>query len=351
MAFLSVNNVALSGIAACVPKNMESNLDYDWISVKERELLVKTTGIKNRRIVKNGLCTSDMCFEAAKELLDKFKIDKTEIEVLIFVSQSPDYILPATSIILQDRLGLSKNTMAFDIQLGCSGYLYGLSVVSNLMSTGKFKKGLLLAGDVSSFSQAKTDKSTYPIFGDAGTATLLEYNSEAKPMHFNLQSDGSGYKAIMICDGGLRNPYTSKSEEMVEHESGIIKNKRNLMLDGIEVFNFSLREAPVNAANLMHHLNTSIDDYDYFIFHQANKIMNESIRKKLKLPVEKVPYTLEDFGNTSSASIPLTIVTRLESDLMNRNASLFLSAFGVGLSWGSASIDVKNMVCLPLIEI
>jgi 3-oxoacyl-[acyl-carrier-protein] synthase III len=351
MAFLSVNNVKISGIAACVPKNSESNLDYDWITLKERELLVKTTGIEKRRIVKNNICTSDMCLESAQKLLKECNVDKNEIQILIFVSQSPDYILPATSIILQDRLGLSKNTMAFDIQLGCSGYLYGLSVISSLMSNGMFKKGLLLAGDVSSFSQSRKDKSTYPIFGDAGTATLLEYDPQAEQMHFNLQSDGSGYKAIMICDGGLRNPYTIESEKMTEHEPGIIKSKRNLVLDGIEVFNFSLREAPVNAKELMDHLNGSIDDYDYFIFHQANKIMNETIRKKLKLPIEKVPYSLEEFGNTSSASIPLTIVSQIGESIKNRKVSLFLSAFGVGLSWGSASLKINHLICPPLIEL
>jgi 3-oxoacyl-[acyl-carrier-protein] synthase-3 len=351
MAFLSIRNVKISGIAACVPKTEESNLDYSWISLKERELLIKTTGIEKRRIVKNGVCTSDMCFEAAKKLLEQPGINKEEIQILIFVSQSPDYILPATSIILQDRLGLSKNTMAFDIQLGCSGYLYGLSVISSLMSNGMFRKGLLLAGDVSSFSQSATDKSTYPIFGDAGTATLLEYNANAPQMHFNLQSDGSGYKAIMICDGGLRNPYTAASEEMTQHEPGIIKNKRHLALDGIEVFNFSLREAPANALNLMQELGTTVNDYDYFIFHQANKIMNESIRKKLKLTPEKVPYSLSEFGNTSSASIPLTIVTQLGSIIKNKKVPVFFSAFGVGLSWGSAAVEINDLICPPLIEI
>ncbi|MDF2438181.1 MAG: ketoacyl-ACP synthase [Bacteroidota bacterium] len=351
MAFLTVNNVKISGIAACVPENKEDNANYDWITEKERELLIKTTGIRTRRVVKNGICTSDMCYEAAKQLIEQTGTAKTDIEILIFVSQSPDYILPATGIILQDRLGLSKQTMAFDMQLGCSGYVYGLSVLSNLMSTGKFKKGLLLAGDVSSFSQSRSDKSTYPIFGDAGTATLLEYSSSATEMHFNLQSDGAGYRSIMISDGGLRNPYTAESERMVELEPGIIKNKRNLTLDGIEVFNFSLREAPENAKALMTYLNKSNADYDYFIFHQANKIMNESIRKKLKVEADKVPYSLEEFGNTSSASIPLTIVTRLKEEITEKNVSLFLSAFGVGLSWGSASVQISNITCLPLIEL
>ncbi len=351
MAFLSLNNVSVKGISACVPKNVESNLDYDWISLQERELLIKTTGIKYRRIASSDVCTSDMCYESAIALLNEAKIDRKDIEILIFVSQSPDYFLPATSIILQDRLQLPKTTMAFDIQLGCSGYVYGLSIISNLMSTGKFKKGLLLVGDKSSFSQSKKDKSTYPIFGDAGTATLLEYNEDADKMDFNLQSDGSGYKSIMITDGGTRNPYNSESEKMVEIEPGIIKSAKNLVLDGLEVFNFSLREVVPNINGLLNYSNTTLDDYDYFVFHQANKLITETIRKKLKLAPEKIPYSLYDYGNTSSASIPLTIVTQMGELVKNNSFTILLSAFGVGLSWASARIKISNIVCPKLIEI
>lgn len=351
MAFLTVENILLSGIAACVPKNKESNHDYDWIPKQERDLLIKTTGIEFRRIAPKHITTSDMCYLSAESLLQNLEIDRKEIDIILFVSQSPDYFLPATSIILQERLGLSKSTMAFDIQLGCSGYVYGLSVISSLMSTGRFKKGLLLVGDKSSFSPSRQDKSTYPIFGDAGTATLLEYSALAKPMNFNLQSDGSGAQAIIIPDGGMRNPSTLESDKLVEVGPGIIRNRKNLILDGIEVFNFSLREAAPNLRNLFNYNHTTLLDYDYFIFHQANKLMNESIRKKLKIEPEKVPYSLQNYGNTSSASIPLTMVTELGDKLKNKKSSLVLSAFGVGFSWASAAITADNLICLPLLEI
>ncbi|MEO6883136.1 MAG: ketoacyl-ACP synthase III [Bacteroidia bacterium] len=351
MAFLSVKNIKIAGIAACVPKNEESNLDYDWISLAERELLIKTTGIAKRRVALDGLCTSDMCYASANTLFQELNIDRSEIDIVIFVSQSPDYFLPATSIILQDRLQLPKTTMAFDMQLGCSGYVYGLSVISNLMNANKFRKGLLMVGDKSSFSQSKKDKSTYPIFGDAGTATLLEYNEKADQMDFNLQSDGSGYKAIIIPDGGTRSPYNKDSETMVEIEKGIIRSRKNLVLDGLEVFNFSLREATPNINNLLKHIGKTTADFDYFLFHQANKLMNESIRKKLKIAPEKVPYSLTNYGNTSSASIPLTIVTELTEKIKNKKISLLLSAFGVGLSWGSATLKTENLICPKLIEL
>jgi 3-oxoacyl-[acyl-carrier-protein] synthase III len=350
MALSSIHNISIKAIAACVPAHGESNRDYDWISAEERELLIKTTGIEKRRIAAEHVCTSDMCFSSAEKILSELNVNKDEIDVLIFVSQSPDYFLPATSVILQDRLGLPKTTMAFDILMGCSGYIYGLQVISSLISSGKLRKGLLLVGDKSTFSLSKKDKSTYPIFGDAGTATLIEYKENAPVMDFNLQSDGSGYRSIIIPDGGTRNRWNAGSDKVVELEKGVERNKRNLWLDGIEVFNFSLREAAPNVKALLDHNGSTTDDYDFFIFHQANKLMNESIRKKLKLPVEKVPYSLKDFGNTSSASIPLTMVTEIGKTLRDKK-NIVLSAFGVGLSWASASIKNTEITCLPLIEI
>lgn len=352
MAFLTVENIELKGIAACVPKNSESNLDYDWITVPERELLIKTTGIKHRRVAGPEICTSDMCYHSAVKLLEELHCKKEDIEIVIFVSQSPDYYLPATAIILQDRLQLPKTTMAFDIQLGCSGYIYGLSVIGTLMQSGGFKKGLLLTGDKSSFSQSKKDKSTYPIFGDAGTATLLEYDPTSKnKITFNLQSDGSGKESIMIKDGGTRYPITADSYKMEEFGSGVIRSRRDLILDGIEVFNFSMREVAPNINALLQYNHSTISDYDYFVFHQANRLINEGIRKKLKVEPEKVPYSLHDYGNTSSASIPLTIVTQLAEQVKNKETRFFLSGFGVGLSWASACLQTKNLICPPIIEI
>lgn len=351
MANFSVSNVQFSGVAACVPKGKVSNRDYAYLSEAERELLIKTTGIEEKRIVEDGVVTSDLCFEAAEQLIAELQWNKDDIEVLIFVSQSRDYILPATAIILQDRLGLPKTTMALDISLGCSGYVYGLSVIAGMMSASKLKKGLLLVGDVSSLSPNEKDKSTYPLFGDAGSATALTYDESAPEMHFNLQSDGSGHKAIFIESGGVRNPINADSFVDREVEKGIVRNKRNLVLDGLEVFNFTLREVGPNIQRFFETTDTAKDDYDYFVLHQANKLMNESVRKKLKIEEEKVPYTLQEFGNTSSASIPLTMVVQLRDQLKSKRLNHVLSGFGVGLSWGAAGIQTDHIVCPKLIEI
>lgn len=352
MSFLSVNNISLKGIAAAVPSNIYSNINYNHISVEERELFIKTTGIKERRVATSGMSTSDLCYEPAKQLLEKLNWNTEDVDIVIMVTQSPDYFIPGSAIILQHKLGLKKSCLAFDINLGCSGYVYGLYVLGNLLSSGQLKKGLLLAGDKSTVSTAFTDKSAYPLFGDAGSATALEYDRNAETMYFNLASDGSGKDAITIEHGGSRHGIKKDTFDLIDIEPGIAREKRHLKLDGIEIFNFALREVSANVNELYANSNQSMNDTDLYIFHQANKLINESVRKKLKVTdVSKVLYSLEKYGNTSSASIPLTMVTEAGNQLSSKNNNLCLSGFGVGFSWGSALIKTNHLVCLPLIEL
>lgn len=348
MAQFAVRSVRLKGISSCVPSRKEYNRDYDWIGEDERRMFIKTTGIDGRHVAEKGVATSDLCLTAAEALLQKLQWKKEEIDLLVFVSQSRDYILPSTAIIVQDRLGLPKTCAAFDIGLGCSGYVYGLSVITAMMASGGFRKGLLMAGDISTLSLNYKDKSTYPLFGDAGTVTALEYDPAAAPMYFNLQSDGSGYQAIILPDGGVRQRPDENTYKESEVEKGIIRSRGNLWLNGLDVFNFSVREAPPNIRALMDYCQATADDFDYFVFHQANLLMNETIRKKLKLPAEKVPYSLGEFGNTSSASIPLTINT-LPPEKYGGHKRWLLSGFGVGLSWGTASLETDGLVCTEII--
>lgn len=349
MSLFHVTGAEIKGISAAVPKDVISNRDYEIITPEEREVLIKTTGIEKRHIALNGETTSDLCFAAAEKLITELHWEKSEIDLVVFVSQSQDHFLPATSIILQHRLGLPKTTAAFDIMLGCSGFVYGLSVISSMMATGGFRKGLLLAGDVSSAGVNVKDKSTYPLFGDCGTATAIEYN-RGYQFTFNLQSDGSGKDAIIIPHGGLRHPMGPDSLIEKEYEPGITRTMRNLWLNGMDVFNFSTREAPPNVRALVEFRGKTVDDADYFIMHQANLLMNETIRKKLKIAAEKTPYTLREFGNTSSASIPLTIVDALQRAHKD-NFSMILASFGVGLSWASCYLEAQNIVTPPVVKV
>ena len=353
MAFLLIKNVAIRSIAACVPLQREDNNRITLFQNKEEsDKFIESTGVEYRHLVKNsGLCASDLCFSASKSLIKEINWKPEEIDCLIFVSQTPDYILPATSCILQDRLGLSTDCYALDISLGCSGWIYGLSVIASLISGGKMKKGLLLAGDTATVTKSPKDKSTYPLFGDAGTAIAIEFDPEAASLMFHFGTDGKGYEAIMIPDGGFRNFFNEKSLEEKVVEPGIIRNRLHSILNGPAVFTFGISKAPKSVNALLEHFGIMKEEIDYFIFHQANLFMNEKIRTKLRIEAEKVPYSLREYGNTSSASIPLTMITGMKSKINTGKNKLLACAFGVGLSWASVIFETNNLKCPALIEI
>jgi 3-oxoacyl-[acyl-carrier-protein] synthase-3 len=353
MGFQHYKNVIVSGIAACVPSNINDNRNLSLLGNKEQiQKFIDTTGVVTRHVV-NGrdLCSSDMCYHAATKLLNELNWRPEEIDCLLFVSQTPDYIMPATACILQEKLGLANECFAMDISLGCSGWIHGMATIGALMQNGGFKKGLLLAGDTSTVTKSPKDKSTYPLFGDGGTATALEFAEGSAGLRVHTATDGKGHKAIIIPDGGFRNFYNYDSLKEHEYEDGIVRNNLQTSLDGPGVFVFAISKAPRSITGLLEHFELDINGIDYFILHQANKILNEKIRTKLKLPIEKVPYSIEEFGNTSSSSIPLTMVTRLRRNLITDHCKLITCGFGVGLSWGTIYLETDKIVCPELIVI
>ncbi len=348
MAYFNIPNVRINGISSVVPKTVIRNTDYDYVSDVERKFLIKTTGIAEKRHADKGTTTTDLGEKAANQLLEELGWKKEEIDILVLVTQSRDYYLPSSAIILQDRLGLPTTCMAFDIGLGCSGYVYGLSVIAQFLQNGQLKKGLLISGDVSTISTNYEDKSTYPLFGDAATATAISYEPGAPSTPFNLQNDGKGYEAIIVRDGGAKNQLTEDTTKIHNYGPGINHSKKDLELNGLDVFSFSVKAPPLNIKELFENSDESIGEIDYFVFHQANKLIIDTIRKKLKVEVEKVPFSLTNYGNTSSASIPLTICDQLSDK--SKNKKMLLCGFGVGLSWGSCIINTKDILCLTPIE-
>ena len=349
MAFVEFKNVRIAGIAAGVPENVVSNYalkpGVDISSDYTAEAFVETTGVQERRCSET-LCTSDLCFAAAEKLISELGWSKNEIEALVFVSQTADYILPATACILQDRLGLSKECYAEDVALGCSGWVYGLSNVASLVTTGTIKKALLMVGDAKKRAKMKRD----PLFGDAGTVTAIEYVEGAKGFQFHFGTDGSGYDAILTPDGGSRNQVTPNSLNLHEYEGKMMHNMQTHM-KGMDVFSFGITTAPKSVKKLGEHYGFDYLDYDYFIFHQANMKMNNQIVKKLKLDPEKVPSCMYQFGNTSSASIPLTIVSQLKGKFEKKTTKFICCGFGVGLSWGTVAIDTENIVIPDIVNV
>ena len=349
MAFLDIRNVSIVGVSACVPMGRQEISEiYKW---EGAENFGNSTGIKSRRVADSSTTSSDLCLKAAEHLIRDLGWDKTDIEILVFVTQTPDYILPATSCLLQERLGLTKECYTLDISLGCSGWVYALSAISALMQNGSIKKGILLAGDTPLKMCSRDDKSSFPLFGDAGTATALEYNETSSGMKFLFNTDGSGADTIIIQDGAYRNEVSPDSFEMVHQEVGIERNRLNVELDGMSVFSFGINKAPKSIRQLCEHFKIDPESIDIYTFHQANMMMNEMIRKKLKLQKEKVPYSMDEFGNTSSASIPLTLVTRERENLESRSLQNIACGFGVGLSWGSVWFETDKIVVPELIEI
>lgn len=344
MAFLEFRNVRIAGIAAGVPKRKVCNLDIKDISADyDSAAFVETTGVLERRLDET-LTTSDLCVAAAEKLISGLGWEKSEVEGVIFVSQTTDYYLPATACIVQDRLGLSRECYAEDIVLGCSGWVYGLSSLVSLMAHGGIKKALLMAGD----ARRHVDTND-PLFGFAGTVTALEYQDGADGFKFHFGTDGSGFDAIIVPDGGSRNQVTKDSfkDEVID---GKHYNRLQTRMKGMDVFSFGISTAPKSVKKLAEHFEFDYLDADYYVFHQANMKMNNMIAKKLKLPTEKVPSCMYHFGNTSSASIPLTIVTQLKGKCEDRT-KFICCGFGVGLSWGTVAFDTDSMIVADLVEV
>lgn len=345
MAFFKFNNVRIAGIAGGVPSSVINNAAGITSSDNyDAQAFIESTGVLERR-VSSVLTTSDLCYAAAEKLISDLQWNKDDINIIIFVSQTPDFIEPATACILQDRLGLSKECYAEDISLGCSGWIYGLSNVASLLSSSSSKKALLMVGD----GKRRNPEEDDPLFGWAGVVTALEYDDNAEPMMFHFGTDGSGFDAIIIPDGGSRYQVSDKSFEYQEIE-GHRWNRLQTWMKGMDVFSFGITTAPKSVKKLAEHFGFDYNAYDYLVLHQANMKMNNMIAKKLKFDNEKVPSSMYHYGNTSSASIPLTMMTELK-EALNKPTKLICCGFGIGLSWGTVALSVDKMIISDLVEV
>lgn len=352
MAFLKYSNVGITGIAGAVPKNKIINKEYtDYFDKDSVAAIVEKIGIEERRFAPKGMTASDLAFAAASKLFSDLDIDKSEIDILLFVTQTPDFRMPATSVILQSRLNLNKSTAAFDINLGCSGFVYGLSVAYAYAQMPHVRKVLLLDGETRSRVYHPKDRRTAFLFGDAGVAAIIEKNSNVGDSFFSLNSDGSKANLIKIDAGGYRNPSSIDTlKEKVVDEHGNVRTDEHGYMNGADVFNFVLREIPKNIRQTLAFAEKEIQDFDYYIFHQANNFMNNYLAKKLGLDMSKVPTTISKYGNTSSVSIPITIVDTLKGKLFGKK-ELFLCGFGVGMSWATTLITTVNTHISEIVEV
>lgn len=344
MAFLEVKNIRIAGMSAGVPQKVVCNLDIENVSKDyDAASFVEVTGVKERHF--DELTVSDLAVPAANRLIDDLGWQKGDIDGLIVVTQHGDYIVPATSCIIQDLLGLTKECLAMDISLGCSGWVYGLSAVASMMGGGMIKKCLLISGDAR--RRVEFDD---PLFGYAATVTALEYVEGEEGFKFHLGTDGSGYDAIIIPDGGARNQITDSSF-VPQEVDGRYYTPLQSRMKGMDVFSFGITTAPKSVKKLAEYFGFDYLSYDYLVLHQANMKMNNMIAKKLKFEDSKVPSSMWDYGNTSSASIPLTIVVRLKEAASQKSINLLCCGFGVGLSWGTVAMNLNHIIVSDIVEV
>ena len=280
------------------------------------------TGVKTRHIAALGETASDMAATAAKELFSH-GVNPAEIGALIFVTQSPDHLLPTTACLLQDRLGLSRSCIAFDINQGCSGFVYGLGVSTSLINAGLADKVLLLCGDTYTKYIGADDRTCRPIFSDGAAAILVASESEASMGPFVFGSDGSGGGNLIVRGGGARDAGLAQAD-----------SRPRLSMNGSQVFMFTMSAVPKLVRTLLEAGNMSLEDVDLFVFHQASAIVLENIGRQLKLPPEKLYSNLEGVGNTVSASIPIALSYASREGRLHTGQTVLLCGFGVGLSWG-----------------
>ena len=352
MAYIQYEGVGITAMSAAVPRRVVKGREYTEVfSQEEANEIVDKTGIEERRFADAETCSSDLCFAAAEKLIADNNINKEEIDLLVFISQTPDYRMPATSVTLQHRLGLPNSTIAFDITLGCSAFIYGLSVVYGMMERSGLRKALLLDGETRSKVYSPRDRRSAFLFGDGGVAALIERDPKFGKSTFSLNSDGSRADLIMIPAGGYRKMSSAETVvEKVVDEFGNMRSEEQGYMRGGDVFNFVIREIPRDIKNTLAKVEKTVDDFDYIVFHQANNFINSYIMKKMKMDATKIPSTIAKFGNTSSVSVPLTIVSELRGKL-DGHKDVLLSAFGVGMTWATGVIAVEDCKISEIVEV
>lgn len=339
----------------CVPQRercIDEEVELFGGNEKQIARLKKTIGLDRRRVVDDSTTAADLCEAAARRLLPACDLESSDIDAVICVTQTPDYPQPCNAAVLHGKLGLPKNCAALDVNLGCSGYVYGLWLAFMMISSGGCKRVLLLAGDTISRLVNKRDRSVASLFGDGGSATMIEQSDGAGTSWMSMDTDGTGFDRLIVPAGGARHPHSAETHLEAEDDAGNLRSKENLFMDGAEVFNFSISEEPKAVSDLLDFAGIEIDDVDHFVFHQANRYILSNIAKRLEIDPAKVPMrTVERFGNQSSASIPSALCSEL-GDLLSLDAGrqVLLSGFGVGLSWATALLPISSLRVCEVID-
>jgi len=343
MANFRFIGIGIRALSACVPAEISRNEEAlkNLVPAEEIGKTINAIGIREKRIVPPNVCASDLCFAAAEKLFsDNPDLSRESIDVLLFMSQTGDFKIPATAPILQQRLGLSKNCAAMDLSLGCSGYVYALSSAFAYANLPTVRRVLLLDGETFSKIVNPRDRVNAPLYGDAGTATIIEKSEDFGETCFVLKTDGNGEDSVKIPAGGCRVPASAETLSEEADNEGNIRSACEVFMNGMDVFNFAIRSVPAVMKETAEFAGFSPSEADGIVFHQANKMMTDFLAARMKIPSEKILYSLDKYGNTSSASIPLTI-SECGKNLSARER-VFICGFGAGLSWGAATLSLAS---------
>lgn len=350
MAQFSIPGVAIRGISACVPPAVDENSKLNiYEDSAEVEKVIATTGVERKHVLTDGITASDLCLTAAKRLLHDLGWESESIDALVYVTQTPDYNNQPTSFVMHDKLGLPEDCMCVDLYHGCPGWVIGLSQVCSLLSASHLRRALLLDGDAITKMNYPLDRESRPLFGDCGTATAVEYDPSngGGNINFVIGSRSKDGASLIHEIGGYRKPFTpetfNKEYRMLQGE-GLPDADADVM-DGMSVFSFGITVPPKSIKKLCESFGIDLNDVDKVVLHQANEFMLKKIVKKLKVDSDKVPMSLRDYGNTTSASIPLTIVSQCGKEYASQKLRTVCCGFGTGLSWGTACFETDHIVC------
>lgn len=349
MGILTFENIGIRAIAASVPKKMvKTEEQRKFFDEKHLKNFIENTGIYERRVSCVGQTSSDLCCKAVEMIFKNKVVDKGRIQALIFVSQTPDYRQPATSIIMQDRLHLRKDIFTQDINQACSGFVFGLVSAYSLCNAG-LDNILLCVGDTPSKFTSPTDSSTSLMFGDAGTACIISKDAKYGKSYFSFNTDGSELHSVNIPAGGYRKMSSIETLSLHKDNEGNEKNMEQIHMDGLSVFSYSVRAMATDVKNLLSYAKVGLDDIDTIVLHQANQFLNNKVCRKLGIDENKALKSIKYFGNTSASSIPLTISFNSHIDLNNH--SLLFTAIGASFTWGTGLITIKDMVNFGVTEL
>lgn len=316
---------------------LPENKDYN----DPNDRMTKKIGIEVKNFADSDEYASDLAVAAAFKLFKSGNIAPSEIDFLLYCTQSPDYYLPTTACLIQDRLGLPTTCGALDINLGCSGYVYGLSLAKGLIESGLVRNVLFITSDTYSKYINTKDRSVKLLFGDAASATLVSASGDLQDSligPFSFGTDGKGAKHLIVHAGGLKEPITSESFIEIEDEAGNTRSRSNLYMNGSEIFNFAMNQVPKAINGLLEKSKGTLEDFNYFVFHQANQYMLESLRRKMSIPKERFSINFSDCGNTVSSSIPIALYRDFQAGKVKNGDRILLVGFGVGYSWGACSV-------------